>query len=80
MNISQSRTNFISTQYYLDNRSLTTVDHCKYLGVVLQSNLNWTKHIEEKVAKVNTTLTMIRRNLKTGCTQTKDLYSIPCSC
>ena len=76
MNITQSRTNFISTQYYLDNRPLTIVDHCKYLGVVFQSNLNWTKHVEKKVAKANTTLSMLTEN---------KLYpnkrlSIPCSC
>ena len=62
--ISQSRANFISTQYYLDNRLLIIVDHCNFVGVVLQLNLNWAKHIEEKVTKVNTTLAMIRRNLK----------------
>ena len=77
--ILQSRTNFISTQYYLDNRSLTIVDHCKYLGVVLQLNLNWAKHIEEKVTKVNTTLAMIRRNLK-NVSKPKDLCSILNSC
>ena len=76
MNISQSRTNFISTQYYLDNRSLTVIDHSKYLGVVLQSNLNWTKYIEEKVAKANTTLAMIIRNLNTSFIQTKDLHTM----
>ena len=63
----------VSRQYSLDNRPLTIVDHSKYLEVVLQSNLNSAKHIEEKIAKANTTLAMIRRNLKTNCIQTKDL-------
>ena len=34
----------------------------KYLGV--QSNLRWSKHIEEITAKANFTLGMIRRNVK----------------
>ena len=60
----------VSTYYSLDNRPLTRVDHCKYLEVVLQSNLNSAKHIEEKIAKANTTLAMIRKYLKTNCIQT----------
>ena len=62
----------VSTHYSLDNRPLIIVDHCKNLGVVLQSNLNSAKHIEEKIAKANTTWAMIRKNLKTSI-QTKDL-------
>ena len=74
MNISQFNLELIlslHSSYYLDNRPLTIVDYCKCLGVILHSNLKWTKHIEEKVAKANTTLAMIRRNLKTSCIQIK---------
>ena len=35
--------------YYLYNTALVFSDHCKYLGVTLQSNLRWDKHINEKI-------------------------------
>ena len=43
--VPQSRTNFISTQKYLDNRPLAIVDHCKYLGV-------YSSAIRSKLGKV----------------------------
>ena len=63
VNVTQSTLNKISTEYYLHDCPLTKVDNCKYLGVVLQSDLNWKKHIDEKVTKANNTLAILRKLL-----------------
>ena len=52
---------------------LTVVDHSKYLGVILQSNLNWNKHVEQKVSKASSMLALIQRNLKISSIKTKEL-------
>ena len=42
----------------------TVVDHCKYLGITIQSDLKWSNHIHNVTAKANRTLSLLRRNLK----------------
>ena len=64
MRVTQSRKYKVLYGYQLHNSTLSSVDHCKYLGVVLKSNLRWSKHIEEVTAKANSTLSMIRQNIK----------------
>ena len=53
MRVTQSRKHKVMYDYQLHNFTLNSVDHCKYLGVVLQSNLCWDKHIESITAKAN---------------------------
>ena len=57
MKVTQSR----KYKVCMNNSTLNAVIHRKYLGVVLQSDLWWSKHI---AAKANSTLSMIRRNIK----------------
>ena len=64
MRVTQSKKYKVLHDYQLHISTLNAVNHCKYLGVVLQSDLRWSKHIEEITAKVNSTLGMIRRNIK----------------
>ena len=45
--------NSIDAIYYFNSTPLTVVDHSKYLGIILQSNLNWNKHVEQKVSKAS---------------------------
>ena len=40
--------------------------HAAYLGVTLQSDLKWNKHVENISAKANKTLGLLKRNLKTS--------------
>ncbi len=54
----------IETTYKLHGHSLEKVDSTKYLGVTLQSNLKWDKHINNMTAKANQSLGFLRRNLK----------------
>ena len=72
MRVTQSIKYKVLYDYQLHNSTLSSVDHCKYLGVVLQSNLRWSKHIEEVTAKANSTLGMIRRNIKKAPTSVKE--------
>ena len=72
MRVTQSTKYKISYDYQLHNTILNSVNHCKYLGVVLQSNLHWSKHVQEISAKANSTLGMIRRNIKKAPKRVKE--------
>ena len=63
----------VDRTYHLYDTPLSSLDHCKYLGVTLQSNLKWNKHIEEKIAGANSILGLLRRNIKVASTYVKDL-------
>ena len=56
MRVTQSKKYEVLHDYQLHNSTLNSVNHCKYLGVVLQSNLRWSKHIKEITAKANSAL------------------------
>ena len=49
--------------YRLGQELLTTVTSTKYLGVILQSDLKFTDHIESKTTKARQILGMIKRTL-----------------
>ena len=63
----------IRTQYTLCNTPLTSCSQCKYLGAIIQSDLKWNHHVEEKVTKANQMLAMIRRNLHIASKITREL-------
>ena len=55
---------YVDKTYHLYDTPLSSLDHCKYLGITLQSNLKWNKHIEEKIAGANSILGLLQRNIK----------------
>ena len=57
--------NPIQSTYYLYGHQLQQVTEAKYLGITLDSKLNFNKHIEVVCKKANTMLSFIRRNLHT---------------
>ena len=67
----RKRYKHISLQF--NDTSLSLSDHCKYLGVILQSNLKWNRHIEETIAGTNSILGLLRRHIKVASTYVKDL-------
>lgn len=64
--------NRIHYSYKLHGHVLESVDSSKYLGVTLQNNLKWDKHINTITSKANQTLGFLRRNLKITSTKAKD--------
>ena len=72
ISITTSR-NSIGAANYFNGTPLSAVDHCKYLGVTIQSDLNWDRHVQQKVSKASTMLAMIQRNLKISSIKTKEL-------
>ena len=50
--------------YMLHGINLAIVSEVKYLGVIIDSNLNWSKQVSEVVAKANKKLAFLRRNLR----------------
>ena len=63
--------NVIAASYTLHGHTLKVVDHVKYLGVTLSGDLKWNHHIGNAVNKANSTLGMLKRNIKVGCRATK---------
>lgn len=57
--------------YTLHNHILESVTSAKYLGLTLQSNLKWDKHIDDITSKGNKMLGFIKRNIKTPNQQIK---------
>ena len=55
----------IPTQYHLQGHTLEVVDHAKYLGVNISSDLKWNTHVNYVVNKSNRSLGLIKRNIKT---------------
>ena len=58
--ISRSRKQF-TRNYSLKGHVLTTEDSTRYLGVELQSNMVWNKHMDQTIKKVNSMLCFLRR-------------------
>ena len=68
--ISRSRKPF-TRNYSLKGHVLTTEDSTRYLGVELQSNMAWNKHMDQTIKKGNSMLGFLRRNLKVSNESTK---------
>ena len=58
--------------YKLHGHILEKTDSTKYLGVTLQSNLKWDKHINNITSKANQTLNFLKRNLKVKSQKIKE--------
>ena len=52
-----------SFNYFMHNQRLESLDSAEYLGVTLQSDLKWNKHIQNSINKGYTTLGLIRWHL-----------------
>ena len=76
LHFTQAKIHKTDYTYYLYDVPLSTTDHCKYLGVTLQSNLKFDIHVQEIVAKANRTQGLIRRNVKTTSTTTEGWRSM----
>ena len=72
MHITLSQQHKISHTYHIHNTQLSVVNQCKYLGIVIQSDLRWNSHVDQITAKANQTLAMLKRNIKLVPSKIKD--------
>ena len=56
---------------HIARHTLDVVDSGKYLGVTINKDLTWTKHINQTIGKAYKTLGFLRRNLGRCTTKTK---------
>ena len=66
------KTTPFTSEYHLHGQILKTVESAKYLGVTIQKNLSWDKHINNVCVKANKTLGFLRRNLKISAIKLKE--------
>ena len=55
--------NYIPSSYYLQNIQIPLVYHVKYLGVIIDKNLNWSEHVSMISAKANSARGFLQHNL-----------------
>ena len=72
IHFTQAITYKMENTYYLYDTSLLSLDRFKYLGITLQSNLRYDRHIQDIMAKANLTLGLLRRNVRTSSPQLKE--------
>ena len=53
--------NNIDFTLLIDSMPIKRVDHCKFLGVYLDQNLNWKKHIGEIASKISQSIGIISK-------------------
>ena len=59
--------------YVLHGHTLDTVGSSKYLGITINTDLNWTHHIKNICSKANTALAFLRRTLKINSRKIKEI-------
>ena len=66
MNITLNQLHKASPTYlpYTLYTQLPVINECKYLGIVIQSDLMWNLYINQITAKANQKLAMLKRNIK----------------
>ena len=72
IHFTQAITYKMENTYYLYDTPPLSLDHFKYLGITLQSNLRYDRHIQDITAKANRTLGLLRRNVRTSSPQLKE--------
>ena len=53
-----------SGSYLLNGHQLEVVDKAKYLGVTIQGDLRWTTHVANITGKANSSLAVLKRNVR----------------
>ena len=67
--------NIFAFPYTLYNHFLENVNEAKYLGIVIDSKLNFNKHIDSVCKKANSALAFLKRNLSScKCEMKSDAY------
>ena len=78
IHFTQATTHKMENTYYLHNTLLLSSDHFKYLGVTLQFNLRYDRHVQDITAKADRALGSLRRNVRTSSPQLKECtYKTP---
>ena len=73
LSIERSKSKAASQDYFLHGQNLEKVSDTKYLGVTLQNNLKFDKHIDNICSKASKMLGLLGRNLKAAPLKTKEL-------
>ena len=60
-------------EYHLRDHTLERTQETDYLGLAIQSNLNWDTQISRVIAKANKSLGFLRRNLRVRSQALKQL-------
>ena len=63
----------ITHNYVLHDTPLPAVNQFKYLGITLQNNLKWDKHVSAVVSKASQTLGFLKRNFKMASQKIREL-------
>ena len=48
----------------MSNTPIQQAEHAKYLGVIIDKNLNWNEHTKQVISKANRVGGFLQRNLK----------------